>query len=144
MRTSIHKLILGACVICCTNWVRGQWLFTTIAQGPYVCGYKNITARDAGRPFSTRPLQPRILPVHVWYPAISSGTDTPLKFAGYVNADKITGWTTTSATEELAKCIKQYGDSTNASAIAGELANAKTNAIENAIPATGKYPTKKK
>jgi hypothetical protein len=133
------KLVLA--LLTSISWqVQGQsWTWESSKPGAFVVGYKTISAETFGRPFAVSPLTPRILPIHIWYPA-SESTGANMKFFEFVKAEQNPQWGNMSASMVLYNRIKQFGDSAKLSKTVKQLEGITTNSLRNASPAPGKFP----
>jgi hypothetical protein len=138
MRTRL-KLVLA--LLTSIAWqVQGQsWSWESSKLGVFTVGYKTISAETFGRPFTLSPLSPRVLPIHIWYPA-SESTGVTLNFFEFIKAEQNPQWGNMSASVVLYNRIKQFGDSAKLSQTIKQLEDITSISVRNASPAPGKFP----
>lgn len=136
-----NRLQLVLALLTSITWqVQGQsWTWESSKLGAFVVGYKTISAENFGRPFTLSPLSPRVLPIHIWYPA-SERSAANMKFLEFVKAEQNTHWGNMSASVVLYNRIKQFGDSAKLLKTVKQLEGITTNSVRNASPAPGKFP----
>jgi hypothetical protein len=117
--------------------VKGEVL--TDSSGRFSVGYQTLIIKDAGRPYSVRPFLPRVLPVHIWYPARESKKEK-LKFITYVDAEQNGTWGNNNSQSMLRSWVKQFTDSSNVDRITMSMINMGTAAVLKATPISGKHP----
>lgn len=116
-----------------------QWKWEYAETGKFVAGYKTIILKTFARPFSVSPLSPRILPLHIWYPA-QSATQQNLRFADFVINELKPLHNTQSSETILLNLVKQYIDSTEAVVTAKQIGQVITSSCPNAPVVKGKFP----
>lgn len=116
-----------------------NWQWTNIKTGPFSPGYTTIVIKSYHRPFSTHPVTPRVLPIHVWYPSTQFSGAT-MKFFDFVTAEKNPAWGGLSASESLRSIVEQHVDSADVLNITQKLKEITSVSILHAAIPRKKFP----
>lgn len=116
-----------------------EWLWQISNPGNYVPGYIKIISKNYERPYTSVPISPRTLPIHIWYPA-RSGTNKGMTYMDYVKSDQNATWDGLPAYKIISNWTEQYLDSAKVTDVSLKLAKIKTASVVKAKAAPGKFP----